>query len=47
MPIDVEPDPRAAVERALAGPRRAVAAGSIFFVGPLRAALLGSGAVSI
>ncbi len=45
--VDVEPDPRAAVERALAGHRQAVAAGSIFFVGPLRAALIGSGAVSI
>jgi dihydrofolate synthase/folylpolyglutamate synthase len=47
MPIDVEPDPRVAVERALAGTGMAVAAGSIFFVGPLRAALIGSGAVSI
>jgi dihydrofolate synthase/folylpolyglutamate synthase len=45
--VDVEPDPRAAIERALAGGRKAVAAGSIFFVGPLRAALIGSGAVSI
>lgn len=47
MPIEVEPDPRAAVGLALAGSRQAVAAGSIFFVGPLRAALIGSGAVSI
>ena len=45
--VDVEPDPNAAIARALAGPRKAVAAGSIFFVGPLRAALIGSGAVSI
>ena len=47
MPVDVEPAPRGAVERALAGAGQAVAAGSIFFVGPLRAALVGSGAVSI
>jgi len=45
--VDVEPDPHAAVKRALSGSPRAVAAGSIFFVGPLRATLLGSGAVSI
>ena len=45
--VDVEPDPRAAIERTLAGSPKAVAAGSIFFVGPLRAALIGSGAVSI
>ena len=41
------PTRRRAIERTLAGPRKAVAAGSIFFVGPLRAALIGSGAVSI
>jgi dihydrofolate synthase/folylpolyglutamate synthase len=45
--VEVEPDPRAAVERALLESRRAVAAGSIFFVGPLRAMLRASGAVSI
>ena len=45
--VDIERDPQAAIERTLAGPRKAVAAGSIFFVGPLRAALIGSGAVSI
>jgi dihydrofolate synthase/folylpolyglutamate synthase len=45
--VQVEPEPRAAVERALLESRRAVAAGSIFFVGPLRAMLRASGAVSI
>jgi dihydrofolate synthase/folylpolyglutamate synthase len=45
--VDVEPDPRRAVARALSGNGRAVAAGSIYFVGPLRARLLESGAVSI
>jgi dihydrofolate synthase / folylpolyglutamate synthase len=45
--VDVEPDPRAAVARALVESRRAVAAGSIFLVGPLRAALRNSGAATI
>ena len=40
-------EPRAAVARALALERRAVAAGSIYFVGPLRARLIESGATPI
>jgi len=45
--VEVERDPQRAVARALAGHGRAVAAGSMYFVGPLRARLLESGAVSI
>ena len=44
-PVDVEPNPGAAVHAALARAPRAVAAGSIYFVGPLRARLIESGAV--
>jgi dihydrofolate synthase/folylpolyglutamate synthase len=40
-------EPRAAVATALALERRAVAAGSIYFVGPLRARLIESGATPI
>jgi len=47
IPVEVEPDPRRAASRALEGGGRAVAAGSIYFVGPLRARLVESGAFSI
>jgi len=47
IPVEAEPDARRAVARALAHGGRAVAAGSIYFVGPLRARLVESGAVSI
>ena len=47
LPVSVEPDPDRAVFEALSGTRRAVAAGSIFFVGPLRARLLRTAAPSI
>jgi dihydrofolate synthase/folylpolyglutamate synthase len=40
-------EPRAAITAALAGAGRAVAAGSIYFVGPLRARLIESGATPI
>ncbi|MEW6320719.1 MAG: cyanophycin synthetase [Acidobacteriota bacterium] len=41
LPVDAEPDPMAAVARALAEGGRAAVAGSIFLVGPLRARLQG------
>ncbi len=44
IPVDAEPSPDAAVAKATAGAPRAVAAGSIFLVGPLRARLLAAGA---
>lgn len=44
IPVVAEPSPDAAVVTATAGARRAVAAGSIFLVGPLRARLLAAGA---
>lgn len=47
IPVEMEPDARRAVAHALEGCGRAVAAGSIYFVGPLRARLVESGAVSI
>ncbi|MGE3889526.1 MAG: folylpolyglutamate synthase/dihydrofolate synthase family protein [Vicinamibacterales bacterium] len=47
IPVEAEPDARRAVARALEQGGRAVAAGSIYFVGPLRARLVESGAVSI
>jgi hypothetical protein len=40
-------DPRAAIADALGDASRAVAAGSIYLVGPLRARLLESGAIAI
>ena len=40
--VEVEESPEAAVARAVAGHERAVAAGSIFLIGPLRARLLAS-----
>ncbi len=42
--VEVEDSPDAAVTRALAGHQRAVAAGSIFLIGPLRARLLAAAA---
>ena len=47
LPIEVEPEPEAAVARALARSPRAVAAGSIYLIGPLRARLLKAGASSM
>ena len=44
LPIESEPEPEAAVSRALARSQRAVAAGSIYLIGPLRARLLKAGA---
>ena len=44
IPVIAEPSPDAAVVTATTGAPRAVAAGSIFLVGPLRARLLGAGA---
>ncbi|MGE3189651.1 MAG: bifunctional folylpolyglutamate synthase/dihydrofolate synthase, partial [Vicinamibacterales bacterium] len=41
VPVIAEPDPAAALARALAGGGPAVVAGSIFLVGPLRARLAG------
>ena len=46
VPIEVEPEPEAAVSRALARSPRAVAAGSIYLIGPLRARLIARGARS-
>jgi dihydrofolate synthase/folylpolyglutamate synthase len=45
--VSVVPDPRTAIADALGDAGRAVAAGSIYFVGPLRARLLESGAIAI
>jgi dihydrofolate synthase/folylpolyglutamate synthase len=47
IPVEVERNPQRAVSRALEGNGRAVAGGSMYFVGPLRARLIESGAVSI
>lgn len=47
LPIDAEANPEAAVTRALAGSQRAVAAGSIYLIGPLRARLLSHGATTL
>jgi dihydrofolate synthase/folylpolyglutamate synthase len=44
IPVLAEPSPDAAVAMATAGAPRAVAAGSIFLVGPLRARLIAAGA---
>jgi dihydrofolate synthase/folylpolyglutamate synthase len=45
--VSIEPDPIAAASQAVQRHGRAVAAGSIYFVGPLRARLLESGAIPI
>lgn len=44
LPVEVEADGQTAVATALARSRRAVAAGSMFLIGPLRARLLAGGA---
>ena len=44
LPVDAEPEPQAAVASALSRSQRAVAAGSIYLIGPLRARLLEAGA---
>lgn len=46
LSVEVEPKPEAAVVRALSRANRAVAAGSIYLVGPLRARLIAKGAAS-
>jgi dihydrofolate synthase/folylpolyglutamate synthase len=47
LPIDAEANAEAAVERALERSGRAVVAGSIFLIGPLRARLLEAGATRV
>jgi len=47
VPVDAVTPPEAAVARALELSRRAVAAGSIYMVGPLRARLIAGGATRI
>ncbi len=47
LPIEAQPDPEAAVARALARSKRAVVAGSIYLIGPLRARLLAAGATPL
>ena len=47
LPVEAEADPEAAVARALQRSKRAVAAGSIYLIGPLRARLLAGGASSM
>ncbi len=47
LPVDVCPDPDEAVQRALSRHSRALVAGSIFLVGPLRARLLARGAQAL
>jgi len=44
IPVQAEPSPEAAVVAATDGAPRAVAAGSIFLIGPLRARLIAAGA---
>ncbi len=46
LSVEAEPDAEAAVARALSRASRAVAAGSIYLIGPLRARLLAKGASS-
>lgn len=46
LPVGVEPNPDAAVQRALADCPSAVVAGSIYLIGPLRARLIDRGALS-
>lgn len=47
IPVEPVPEPEAAVARALEESRRAVACGSIYMVGPLRAALIAGGATRL
>ena len=47
LAVEAEPDPIAAVSHALSRSNRAVAAGSIYLIGPLRATLLASGATPV
>lgn len=46
LPVEAEADPVKAVSRALSRSKRAVAAGSIYLIGPLRATLIAGGARS-
>ena len=47
IPVEAATSPQAAVDRALEQSRRAVACGSIYMIGPLRARLIESGATRI
>ena len=47
LAVEAEADPVAAVSHALSRSNRAVAAGSIYLIGPLRATLLATGATSV
>jgi folylpolyglutamate synthase/dihydropteroate synthase len=47
VPVEAIASPEAAVTRALEHSRRAVAAGSIYMVGPLRAKLIAAGATRL
>ncbi len=47
VPVEAEVDPEAAVARAIARSRRAVVAGSIYLIGPLRARLIAGGATPL
>jgi dihydrofolate synthase/folylpolyglutamate synthase len=47
VPVEPEPSPDEAVTRALATSKRAVACGSIYMIGPLRARLIESGAIKL
>jgi folylpolyglutamate synthase/dihydropteroate synthase len=47
VPVESDPSPDEAVKRALATAKRAVACGSIYMVGPLRARLIASGAAKL
>jgi folylpolyglutamate synthase/dihydropteroate synthase len=47
VPVTAEASPDAAVTRALGQSRRAVVAGSIYLIGPLRARLIAAGATRV
>jgi folylpolyglutamate synthase/dihydropteroate synthase len=47
VPVDAADSPEAAVARAFEHSRRAVACGSIYMVGPLRARLIAGGATRL
>jgi folylpolyglutamate synthase/dihydropteroate synthase len=47
VPVQAEPSPDEAVARALRIGKRAVACGSIYMIGPLRARLIAAGATTL
>jgi len=47
VPVESDPSPEEAVKRALATSKRAVACGSIYMIGPLRARLIAGGATKL